>query len=135
MKLYRSSSGNGANKSDKIFMIGFIIIFALCFLPFALKKVRPETKNVMRVTDESYDISGPSKPDDIITVAEKPGIEFNYAGNLPDLTDEMLQSEAALVYDTDSNTILYSKNADKALFPASTTKILTAKSSLDHNFI
>lgn len=132
MKLYRNSSGNGTNKSDKVFMIGFIIIFALCFLPFALKKVSPETENVLHITDESNNISGPSRPDDIITVAEKPGIEFNYAGNLPDLTDEMLQSEAALVYDTDSNTILYSKNADKALFPASTTKILTACVALRH---
>ncbi len=35
-------------------------------------------------------------------------------------------SEAALLIDTNTDKILYSKNADKKMYPASTTKILTA---------
>ena len=41
-------------------------------------------------------------------------------------TDLNLYSEAAIVMDTETNQILYKKNIDNKMYPASTTKILTA---------
>lgn len=115
-------------------MIVFLIIFTCCFLPFALKKVPPKTQETIKNTDNNTPTGEKSGPEmyEIATVAMKPGINFRYADNLPDLNDDMLSSEAALVYDCDSNTVLYRKNSDKALFPASTTKIMTAYVALKY---
>lgn len=46
---------------------------------------------------------------------------FCYADNLPEIN-----CEAALLIDSDSGKVLFEKNADKSLYPASVTKLLTA---------
>ncbi len=43
-----------------------------------------------------------------------------------------LVGESALLIDYDSNRILYEKNSDKKMFPASTTKIMTAILAIEH---
>lgn len=127
MKIYKSSDGKG-NTSDKIFMIVFLIIFALCFLPFLLKKVNvSNTKTAPVYVEQSSDISGPDQPDNFSTVQDKPGIRLHYSAEKNEyLTDDMLSSEAVILYDRKNDTVLYSKNAQNPVFPASTTKIMTA---------
>lgn len=138
MKQYNQFNNQNKKASEKAFTIGFIVIFALCFLPFALKgtnknDIPSEPAAADHPEVSGGDISGPYAADDIPTVHELPGIKFNYSEDTDfPLSDDMLMSEAALLYDKDTNTILYSKNADKALYPASTTKIMTAYVALKH---
>lgn len=47
-------------------------------------------------------------------------------------TEPNLVSEAAILIDSNTNKILYSKNADQKMYPASTTKILTAILTLEN---
>lgn len=127
MKLYKSS-GKNENKSDRIFMLLFLIIFAMCFLPFLLKKENlHNNKEAIPVNVEENDISGPDMPEKITSVQDKPGIRLHYSEtNLNGITDDDISSTAALLYDRKTNTVIYSKNADSPIFPASTTKIMTA---------
>lgn len=48
------------------------------------------------------------------------------------LTDEYLNARAAILVDMDSGTILYGKNLDERLYPASTTKMMTLLLALEH---
>ena len=43
-----------------------------------------------------------------------------------------LTTQGAIVVDANSQKVLFEKNADSRLYPASTTKVLTALVSLDH---
>ena len=45
--------------------------------------------------------------------------------------DFPLEAKAAFVYDIESDTVLYSHNPDGQVYPASTTKLLTALVALD----
>lgn len=47
-------------------------------------------------------------------------------------TEPNLVSEASILIDSNTNKILYSKNADQKMYPASTTKILTAILTLEN---
>ncbi len=49
----------------------------------------------------------------------------------PDGTKPQISAIAAVVYDVKSGKVLYSKNADEKLAPASTTKLMTALVALD----
>lgn len=48
------------------------------------------------------------------------------------LNVDMPMDRAALVYDVKSMEILYSQNADLKMYPASTTKLMTALTAIDH---
>lgn len=50
----------------------------------------------------------------------------------PDLETPEIKSEAAMLMDMKSGRVLYSKNAEQELFPASTTKIMTAVLALEY---
>ena len=66
-------------------------------------------------------------------------LQISHAGNLDDLHNLVGNQDAVLVADSEGN-ILFSKNADRQLIPASTLKILTALVALDslgpgHRFV
>ncbi|MBP2649946.1 MAG: dacB 2 [Firmicutes bacterium] len=48
------------------------------------------------------------------------------------LTAPQIQSEAAYLINADNNKVLYEKNGDKIMYPASTTKIMTTLVALQH---
>lgn len=54
---------------------------------------------------------------------------YCFADNNSNLT---IYSEAAILIDKDTSKILYSKNANQKMYPASTTKILTAILAIEH---
>jgi len=56
----------------------------------------------------------------------------SYPVNITGQPAPQLTSLSALAIDVDSKTIIMAKNPDRQLFPASTTKIMTALVSLDH---
>jgi len=43
-----------------------------------------------------------------------------------------ISAEAAILIDANTGTILFEKNSDKSMYPASTTKIMTAILTLEH---
>lgn len=51
--------------------------------------------------------------------------------NIHDSADLALGAEGAILIDTKDKTVLFEKNADKKLYPASTTKIMTALVALE----
>ncbi len=51
--------------------------------------------------------------------------------NIQDSADLALGAEGAILIDTKDKTVLFEKNADKKLYPASTTKIMTALVALE----
>ena len=51
--------------------------------------------------------------------------------NIHDSDDLALGAEGAILIDTKDKTVLFEKNADKKLYPASTTKIMTALVALE----
>lgn len=57
------------------------------------------------------------------------GIEFSYADtdNVPEVA-----AEAAILMDMSTGQIIFEKNADKPMYPASTTKIMTAILAVEH---
>ena len=58
------------------------------------------------------------------------GISTNNISGWPQASD--ISSEAAVVMEDTTNTILYSKNADEVLFPGSTVKIMTCLLALEN---
>jgi len=125
LKIYKSSRGN-SSRSDKIFMIVFLIIFAACFLPFLLKKA-PETMEISEELKPGANNEFTPEPGEFFTVKDRPGIRLHYSSEaLPVLTDDMIKSESVILYDRTADKVLYSRNADMRLYPASTTKIVTA---------
>lgn len=57
---------------------------------------------------------------------------FSYNFVYADSEEPTLQSKAAILVDNSTNKVLYSKNADEKMFPASTTKIMTAILALEN---
>lgn len=58
------------------------------------------------------------------------GITTNSISGWPQASD--ISSEAAVVMENSTNTVLYSKNADEVLFPGSTVKIMTCLLALEN---
>lgn len=58
------------------------------------------------------------------------GITTNSISGWPQASD--ISSEAAIVMENSTNTVLYSKNADEILFPGSTVKIMTCLLALEN---
>ena len=58
-------------------------------------------------------------------------ISTNSISGWPQASD--ISSTAAIVMETSTNTVLYSKNADQALYPASAVKVMTCLVALENS--
>ncbi len=83
-----------------------LMIFPLC--PAAAVEAEPEEENVF--VDPTYE------PDALAWDAEHPEL----------LEESMLIARSAILIEASSGEVLFEKNADEIMYPASTTKILTA---------
>jgi len=61
-----------------------------------------------------------------------PGESITAAGFLP---PDSIKAEAAILIDADTGTVLFEKNADRAMYPASTTKIMTCLLALEYGHL
>ena len=103
-------------RTDRIFFVGFLIIFMVCFLPFALKK-KPAVTEAERSDPAAIQTDAP------FTVNDKPGIRLRYSYAPPQGIDyTKLGSDALVLYDKTSGEVLFSKNPQKHLYPASMTR-------------
>ncbi len=116
--------------SDALFMAVFLLIFSLCIIPFIIKQYRHKN-TPSRLTINENIITTSDLQKEPVNAMAKPAISFEYSDDLS-IDPEKFQSEAVLLYDVESNTIIYKKNSDKAMFPASTTKIMTAYVALKY---
>lgn len=120
---------NKKNNSESTFMIIFLVIFALCFVPFMIKS--KNNKSNEKQTVKNQPVTTTVSEETTTPQPEKSGINFDYK-NSNILTADDIRSESAILYDVSSNTVLFSKNKDKISFPASTTKIMTAYIALKY---
>lgn len=79
-----------------------------------------------RITDQSEE---EEPPGDAALVAK--AASPHEGKNIQDSADLALGAEGAILIDTKDKTVLFEKNADKKLYPASTTKIMTALVALE----
>lgn len=112
-------------------MIIFLVIFALCFVPFMIKSKNNKLNEKQTVKNQPVTTTVSEETTTTPAQPEKTGINFIYK-NSNILKSDDISSEAALLYDVSSNTVLFSKNKDKISFPASTTKIMTAYVALKY---
>ena len=66
-----------------------------------------------------------------VQTADPSIVTTNGIAGWPQATD--ISSTAAVVMETSTNTVLYSKNADQALYPASAVKIMTCLLALENS--
>lgn len=59
-------------------------------------------------------------------------VAFSFSNHTVAATPPIITGQAAVLIDADSGQILYEKNSDKRMFPASTTKIMTAILALEN---
>lgn len=117
----------------------FFGVIALFAGVFALIKVGESTETTLNIDEAQYECL--ALQTDQTDVLEDDDTEIGSASNVSDAKkiadlklvipencaiDEKINSDYAVVYDADSNTILYAKNAEEKCYPASTTKILTS---------
>lgn len=67
------------------------------------------------------------------TNAEDTIVEFTNSNSTSETTNVEILSDAAILIDSKTGTVLYSKNANKKMYPASTTKILTAILAIENS--
>ena len=68
----------------------------------------------------------------LLSLTLVPMLLFSFCVESFAITDSDIVGESAIVVDYDSGDILYSKNPDKKMYPASTTKIMTALLTLEN---
>lgn len=120
---------------NALIMIVLLAAFLVIFIPFVLSKDKePQEPLRMTVIDTQEDeksSSGYVTLENPATVEEKPVPEFNYSDELK-IDPGKLEAVSAVLYDVGSNTVIFRKNSQKAMFPASTTKIMTAVVALKY---
>ena len=79
-----------------------------------------------RITDQPEE---EEPPGDAALVAK--AASTHEGKNIQDSADLALGAEGAILIDTKDKTVLFEKNADKKMYPASTTKIMTALDALE----
>lgn len=99
-------------KAGKIIRIVQFTLFIILLSLF------PYSNDYLKISTVSKDL----KPVPVITLPSPPPIPVNSAKILPPL----LSAEAVIVKDLNSGLTLYAKDEKKVLFPASTTKVMTA---------
>ncbi len=99
---------------NKIFtlLLSFVFVFNIYSLAVPINSYAEETANVV-------DVSSYSK-------LEQSSNPFSVAQVTQNVDVPKINSDAAILIDADASKILYEKNSTQKMFPASTTKLLTA---------
>lgn len=115
------------------------IVFALSFVQKDAQTASAEPSSAQDDSDIKSESATESREES--KTEEEVSKELRLKSGLPDYSndfkytekliengslDDDISSKYAVLYDTESDTILYTKNADEKCYPASTTKLLTA---------
>ena len=129
MKNNNSENGKKFITSDGILLGVFIIIFAVCIIPFA-SGISKSSKAETQQKEIEADTSDAEKKE--YSVSDNSSVSFIFENSIDCIKPEDFASEAVLLYDYSENKILFSKNSSQPLYPASTTKIMTAYTAVKY---
>lgn len=101
--------------------------FSAALLALGLGTATLFTQLPVRATEETADTAA----DTAVQTADPSIVTTNGIQGWPQASD--ISSTAAIVMETSTNTVLYSKNADQALYPASAVKVMTCLMALENS--
>lgn len=101
--------------------------FSAALLALGLGTATLFTQLPVRATEKTADTAA----DTAVQTADPSIVTTNGIQGWPQASD--ISSTAAIVMETSTNTILYSKNADQALYPASAVKVMTCLMALENS--
>lgn len=101
--------------------------FSAALLALGLGTVTLFTQLPVRAAEETADTAA----DTAVQTADPSIVTTNGIQGWPQASD--ISSTAAIVMETSTNTVLYSKNADQALYPASAVKVMTCLMALENS--
>lgn len=101
--------------------------FSAALLALGLGTANLFTQLPVRATEKTADTAA----DTAVQTADPSIVTTNGIQGWPQASD--ISSTAAIVMETSTNTVLYSKNADQALYPASAVKVMTCLMALENS--
>ena len=101
--------------------------FSAALLVLGLGTATLFTQLPVRAAEETADTAA----DTAVQTADPSIVTTNGIQGWPQASD--ISSTAAIVMETSTNTVLYSKNADQALYPASAVKVMTCLMALENS--
>lgn len=101
--------------------------FSAALLALGLGTATLFTQLPIRAAEETADTAA----DTAVQTADPSIVTTNGIQGWPQASD--ISSTAAIVMETSTNTVLYSKNADQALYPASAVKVMTCLMALENS--
>ena len=101
--------------------------FSAALLALGLGTATLFTQLPVRAAEETADTAA----DTAVQTADPSIVTTNGIQGWPQASD--ISSTAAIVMETSNNTVLYSKNADQALYPASAVKVMTCLMALENS--
>ena len=101
--------------------------FSAALLALGLGTATLFTQLPVRAAEKTADTAA----DTAVQTADPSIVTTNGIQGWPQASD--ISSTAAIVMETSTNTVLYSKNADQALYPASAVKVMTCLMSLENS--
>ena len=101
--------------------------FSAALLALGLGPATLFTQLPVRATEKTADTAA----DTAVQTADPSIVTTNGIQGWPQASD--ISSTAAIVMETSTNTVLYSKNADQALYPASAVKVMTCLMALENS--
>ena len=101
--------------------------FSAALLALGLGTATLFTQLPVRATEKAADTAA----DTAVQTADPSIVTTNGIQGWPQASD--ISSTAAIVMETSTNTVLYSKNADQALYPASAVKVMTCLMALENS--
>ena len=101
--------------------------FSAALLALGLGTATLFTQLPVRATEKTADTAA----DTAVQTADPSIVTTNGIQGWPQASD--ISSTAAIVMETSNNTVLYSKNADQALYPASAVKVMTCLMALENS--
>lgn len=101
--------------------------FSAALLALGLGTATLFTQLPVRATEKTADTAA----DTTVQTADPSIVTTNGIQGWPQASD--ISSTAAIVMETSTNTVLYSKNADQALYPASAVKVMTCLMALENS--
>ena len=101
--------------------------FSAALLALGLGTATLFTQLPVRAAEKTADTAA----DTAVQTADPSIVTTNGIQGWPQASD--ISSTAAIVMETSTNTVLYSKNADQALYPASAVKVMTCLMALENS--
>ena len=105
--------------------------FSAALLALGLGTATLFTQLPVRAAEETADTAADTAVQTAVQTADPSIVTTNGIQGWPQASD--ISSTAAIVMETSTNTVLYSKNADQALYPASAVKVMTCLMALENS--